>query len=56
MGGSSSINSLVYKRGVRQDYEDWAKLGNVGWSYDEILPYYIKSEDNQDQEVNKDVL
>lgn len=46
VGGSSSINGLVYIRGQREDYDDWAKLGNPGWSFDEVLPYFRKSEDN----------
>lgn len=47
MGGSSSINGLLYVRGQREDYDEWANLGNKGWSYDEVLPYFIKSEDQQ---------
>ncbi len=47
LGGSSSINGLIYIRGQRQDYDHWAALGNAGWSYDEVLPYFIRSEHNQ---------
>jgi choline dehydrogenase-like flavoprotein len=47
LGGSSAINAMVYIRGHRQDYDDWSTLGNTGWSDDEVLPYFIKSENNQ---------
>jgi choline dehydrogenase len=47
LGGSSSINGLVHIRGQREDFDEWARLGNAGWSYDEVLPYFRKSEDQQ---------
>ena len=47
LGGSSAINGLIYIRGQREDYDHWAALGNAGWSYDEVLPYFIRSEGNQ---------
>ena len=47
LGGSSSINAMVYIRGHRLDYEHWNHLGNRGWSYREVLPHFTKSEDNQ---------
>jgi choline dehydrogenase len=45
LGGSSSINGLVYIRGQREDFDDWRQLGNVGWGFEDVLPYFRKSED-----------
>lgn len=44
LGGSSSINGLLYIRGQRQDYDGWAQLGLRGWSYDDLHPYFLRSE------------
>lgn len=52
LGGSSSINGMAYVRGNKEDYNGWAKLGNEGWSFDEVLPYFLKSEDNRIKEVS----
>ena len=44
LGGSGAINGHIYNRGQKADFDTWAQLGNKGWSYDEVLPYFIKSE------------
>lgn len=46
LGGSSSMNAMIYIRGHRADYDAWAAMGNQGWSYEEVLPYFKKSEQN----------
>jgi choline dehydrogenase-like flavoprotein len=46
LGGSGSINGMVYFRGQRKDFDEWAAMGNPGWSYREVLPYFIRSESN----------
>jgi choline dehydrogenase len=47
LGGCSSINAMIYMRGQRSDYDHWASLGNRGWSWDEVLPYFKRTEDYQ---------
>lgn len=47
LGGSSSINAMMYMRGHPGDYDDWAALGNTGWSWNDVLPYFKKAEHNE---------
>ncbi|KAK9497893.1 hypothetical protein O3M35_003797 [Rhynocoris fuscipes] len=51
LGGTSVMNGMMYMRGARKDYDDWAKMGNTGWSYQDVLPYFLKSEDNLQAEI-----
>ncbi|EJN14147.1 choline dehydrogenase-like flavoprotein, partial [Bradyrhizobium sp. YR681] len=44
LGGSSSINGLLYVRGQHEDYDRWRQHGNAGWGYDDVLPYFKKAE------------
>lgn len=53
LGGSSLLNGMMYVRGNHRNYDDWAKLGAVGWNYSEVLPYFKKLEDNKDYENGK---
>jgi choline dehydrogenase-like flavoprotein len=48
LGGSSAINAMVYIRGHKWDYDHWASLGNTGWSYEDVLPYFKRSEHNNE--------
>ena len=45
LGGSSALNGMIYIRGHRSDYDTWAYLGNAGWSYEDVLPLFKRSED-----------
>src|SRR5262245_30064595 len=47
LGGSSSINGLLYIRGQAEDFDHWRQLGNAGWSYDDVLPYFRRAEDQE---------
>ena len=48
LGGCSSINGMIYMRGQSRDYDQWRQLGNAGWGWDDVLPYFIRSEDHAD--------
>jgi choline dehydrogenase-like flavoprotein len=47
LGGSSSVNAMIYVRGQREDYDDWAARGNPGWGFAEVLPYFLRAEHNE---------
>ncbi len=47
LGGSSAINGLIYIRGQKQDFDLWRQMGNAGWSYDDVLPYFRRAEDQE---------
>jgi choline dehydrogenase len=47
LGGSSSINGLIYIRGQAEDFDHWRQLGNAGWSHEDVLPYFRRAEDNE---------
>jgi choline dehydrogenase len=51
LGGSSSINGLIYVRGQPEDFDHWAQLGNRGWSWDDVLPYFKKAENWEGDET-----
>ncbi|WP_172328805.1 GMC family oxidoreductase [Mangrovicoccus sp. HB161399] len=46
LGGCTSINGMLYQRGHAEDYEQWRQMGNTGWGWDDVLPWFIKSEDH----------
>lgn len=54
LGGSSVLNAMLYIRGNKRDYDRWAEEGNPGWSYEEVLPYFKKSEDMRIDDLRDD--
>lgn len=46
LGGCSSVNGMIYMRGQAADYDGWRQMGNAGWGWDDVLPYFLKSEDH----------
>ncbi|UWR09436.1 GMC family oxidoreductase [Ruegeria sp. B32] len=55
LGGCSSVNGMIYMRGQAADYDHWRQLGNAGWGWDDVLPYFLKSEDHHagDSEMHR---
>ena len=52
LGGSSSINGLIYIRGQREDFDDWRDLGNPGWGYEDCLPYFARRKTSRAARTN----
>ncbi|KAG8194262.1 hypothetical protein JTE90_024590 [Oedothorax gibbosus] len=50
LGGTSTINGMLYVRGTYHNYDEWARQGAIGWSYSDVKPYFLKAEDNRDSE------
>jgi choline dehydrogenase-like flavoprotein len=56
VGGTSKLNSVIYLRGHTRDYDSWAERGNVGWAYENVLPYFKKSENQRGKFKNNSEL
>jgi choline dehydrogenase len=56
VGGTSKLNSVIYLRGHTRDYDSWAERGNVGWAYENVLPYFKKSENQRGKFINNSEL
>ena len=54
LGGTSVLNGMLYVRGNKEDFDTWARMGNYGWSYEEVLPFFRKSEDQKDEYLRQD--
>jgi choline dehydrogenase-like flavoprotein len=52
LGGSTVLNGGVYMRGLKKDYDNWAAMGNTGWSYKDVLPFFKKSENNLEEDFS----
>lgn len=55
LGGTTIFNSMIYNRGNRRDYDHWKNMGNDGWSFEEVLPWFKKSENNMDIDIAMDI-
>lgn len=54
LGGSSVLNTMLYIRGNKRDFNRWADYGNYGWSFEEVLPYFKKSQDQRNPYLARD--
>ena len=53
LGGCTSVNGMIYMRGQAADYDNWRQMGNTGWGWDDVLPYFLKSEDHHSLDTDK---